>query len=74
MKTLPIVFADFTKTDKYNILLSERIRQERAKLGKILFISSPPERKLKLEDIIAEKNNIDFSEKIKQLNKEIFGI
>ena len=73
MKTLPVVFADFTKTDKNNTLLREHIRQDRAKLSKCLFIT-PAEHKLKLEDIIAEKDNIDFSEKIKKINKEFFGI
>ena len=72
VKTLPVILADYTKTDKHIALLSEGVRQEQAKSNKILFIT-PREQKQKIEDLIAEKNNIDISEKIKQISKEIFG-
>ena len=68
MKTLPIAVADFTKRDKQNALLREYIRQDQAKLNKILFVN-PPEQKSDLSKLIAERDNIDFSEKIKQFNK-----
>lgn len=72
MKTLPIVIADFTKRNRQNALLREYIRQDQEKLEKILLVDTP-EQKPDLSKLIAEKNNIDFSEKIKQFNKEIFG-
>ena len=71
MKILPIVIADFTKRDKQNVLLREYVRQGQAKLDKILFINTH-EQKPDISKLIAEKDNIDFSEKIKQLNKEMF--
>lgn len=73
MKTLPIIVAGVAKTDEHHALLRECMRREQSKMNKILFIT-PHEQKLKPEDLIAEKDNIDFSEKIKQISKEIFGI
>lgn len=72
MKTLPIIIADFSQKDRLNALLRASILRERTKMNKILLINSPKEEP-KLSEIIAEKENVDFSEKIKNINKEIFG-
>ncbi len=72
MKTLPIIIADFSQKDRLNALLRASILRERTKMNKILLINTPKEEP-KLSEIIAEKENVDFSEKIKNINKEIFG-
>lgn len=72
MKTLPIIIADFSQKDRLNALLRASILRERTKMNKILLINTPKEEP-KLSEIIAEKENVDFSEKIKNINKEIYG-
>jgi len=71
MKIFPIV--NLSRKDEQNVILRELIRQNSTKINRIVFVT-PPKEKQNLSEIIAEKENIDFSEKIKQFNKEIFGI
>ena len=72
MKTLPIIYADSSKKDRLNAILRASLLRERTKTNRVLLIDTPKEEP-KLSEIIAEKEDIDFSEKIKKINKEIFG-
>ena len=71
MKALPIVFIKPNNT--HDIMLHENLRREAQKLNKTIFISTP---KVKQEPInlISEEENEKILEKLKQINKEIFGI
>jgi len=71
MKTLPILIKDFTKLEHHNLLLREYSRQNIKKMNRPVIVNIP-NKKPNLFELIAEKENIDFSEKIKQFNKEIF--
>lgn len=72
MKTLPVIITDLGKSNRENALLREYMRQDRAKMNRVVLIDIPKEEP-QIPDFIKEKDNIDFSEKIKQFNKEIFG-
>ena len=72
MKTLPVIFTDFSQKDRQNALLRAYLQRERTKINRILVIDIPKEEP-KLPELITEKENIEISEKIKKINKEIFG-
>ena len=72
MKTLPVIFTDFSQKDRQNALLRAYLQRERTKINRILVIDIPKEEP-NLSELIAGKQDIDFSEKIKKINKEIFG-
>ena len=71
MKTLPILIKDFTKLERHNLLLREYLSQDIKKMNRPVIVNIPSQ-KPNLFELIAEKENIDFSEKIKQFNKEFF--
>ena len=64
-----IFYAD--SKEKHNALLREYLIQEQAKIGRILLINTP-EQKQKQAELTVKDDNIDYSEKIKQISKEIF--
>ena len=72
MKTLPIIFADFSQKDRLNALLRASLLRERTKTNRVILIDIPKEEP-KLPELITEKDSIAISEKIKKINKEIFG-
>ena len=72
MKTLPIIIAGIGKTGRENALLREYMRQDRAKMNRIMLVDIPKEEP-KILELITEKDNIDISKKLKQISKEIFG-
>ena len=72
MKTLPVIFTDFSQKDRQNALLRTYLQRERTKINRMLVIDVPKEEP-KLPELITEKENIEISEKIKKINKEIFG-
>ena len=69
MKILPVI--DLCKYDKQNSMLHEFIRQDAKKIDKVLFITIPEQKKQPLE-LILEKENEKFFEKLKLLSKEMF--
>ena len=71
MKTLPILIKDFTKLERHNLLLREYLSQDIKKMNRPVIVNIPSQ-KPNLFELIAENENIDFSEKIKQFNKEFF--
>ena len=73
MKTLPILIKDFTKLERHNLLLREYLSQDIKKMNRPVIVNIPSQ-KPNLFELIAEKENIDFSEKIKQFNKEFFKL
>lgn len=70
MKTLPII--TLGKFEKQNTMLGEYMRLNQLKTNKLLIIKIP-EQKPDITELIVEKYNIDFSEKIKEISKEILG-
>ena len=71
MKTLPII--NLSRYDHQNALLREYVIRENKKLDRILFIT-PQEKKQEPLVLISEEENKKILEKIKQYNKELFGI
>jgi hypothetical protein len=72
MKTLPIIYADSSKKDRLNAILRASLLRERTKTNRVILID-PPKEEPNLSELIAGKQDIDFSEKIKKISKEIFG-
>lgn len=70
MKILPII--DLCRYDKQNVMLHESLRQDAKKISRVLFITTPEQKQESLE-LIIEKENEKFFEKLKQYNKEFFS-
>ena len=71
MKTLPVICAK--PNIAKDIMLREYIRQDAQKVRTHLFIT-PPEQKHEPIELISEEENEKIIKKLKQINKEIFGI
>ena len=70
MKTLPIITLGYL--EKQNIILRGYLKFNQFKTNKALLIKIP-EQKSNIVEILIEKDNTDFSEKIKKFNEEVFG-
>ena len=70
MKTLPIITLGEPK--KQNTMLREYMRLNQLQTNRVLIIKTP-EQKPDITKLLIEKDNIDFSEKIKKFSEEIFG-
>ena len=70
MKTLPII--NLSQYDHQNALLREYIRRSNEKMQRIIFVT-PPKQKQEPIELISEKENAEFLEKLKRFNKEMFG-
>lgn len=68
MKTLPIIALG--QFEKQNAMLREYMRLNQLKTNKLLIIKTP-EKKPDITNLLVEKDNIDFSEKIKKISEEI---
>lgn len=70
MKTLPIITLE--QSEKQNTMLREYMRLNQLKTNKLLIIEIP-EQKPDITELLIEKDNIDFSKKIKKISEEILG-
>lgn len=70
MKTLPIITLE--QSEKQNTMLREYMRLNQLKTNKLLIIKNP-EQKPDITELLIEKDNIDFSKKIKKISEEILG-
>lgn len=70
MKTLPIITLE--QSEKQNTMLREYMRLNQLKTNKLLIIKIP-EQKPDITELLIEKDNIDFSKKIKKISEEILG-